>query len=333
MAFTAQELMALLPALGGEPMESLQIVAAAQAARQHYPHFDPGQPVLLVGLQDGALLDRLRQMLLMAYPPDHPATLIAGEAQHGVALADLTAARWQEAGTPACLLIAALPTPACYAALQDVAAHLRAPEGCPWDRALTWAKLRASLLEETHELLSALDAEDAAKVAEELGDLLLQIAMQTQIAAEAGRFRLPDVIRQIVAKLVRRHPHVFGDAVVSGTDEVLANWEAIKAAERAANGELRSPLAGIPAGLPALAQADAYLDRMSRLRALSAADAPWRPLAELPAGAAVSPEIVGQALFGLVAWARARGIDAESALRAANSRYAAAVAEEFAGGS
>jgi uncharacterized protein YabN with tetrapyrrole methylase and pyrophosphatase domain len=193
---------------------------------------------------------------------------------------------------------------------------------------LTWAKLRPSLLEETYELLAALDAGDEARVAEELGDLLLQIGLQTQIAAEEGRFRLPDVIRGIVGKLIRRHPHVFGDASVSGTAEVLANWEAIKRAERQSNGGKRSPLAGVPVGLPALAQADAYLDRMSRLRTLHAAAAPWTILAETRPGEPISAETVGEALFGLVAWARARGIDAESALRAANARYAAQIEAE-----
>ena len=148
-------------------------------------------------------------------------------------------------------------------------ARLRAPDGCPWDRELTWVKMRASVLEEAHELLDALDADEPGKVAEELGDLLLQVALLTQIATEEGRFRFPEVVAHIVAKLIRRHPHVFGDTQVSGTDEVLANWETIKRAERAANGDAaqkRSPLAGIPKGLPALAQAEAYLDRMSRLR-------------------------------------------------------------------
>ena len=210
-------------------------------------------------------------------------------------------------------------------------ARLRAPDGCPWDRELTWVKMRASVLEEAHELLDALDADDPGKVAEELGDLLLQVALLTQIATEEGRFRFPEVVAHIVAKLIRRHPHVFGDVEVSGTDEVLANWEAIKRAERAANGDAaqkRSPLAGIPKGLPALAQAEAYLDRMSRLREVRAPDVPWSALADLPADAALTPELVGDALFALVAWTRARGVEAESALREANASYAARVAAE-----
>ncbi len=168
-------------------------------------------------------------------------------------------------------------------------------------------------------------------MSEELGDLLLQVAMQTQIAAEEGRFRFPDVARQIVDKLIRRHPHVFGDTVVSGTDEVLANWEAIKRTERQNSGEKKSPLSGIPAGLPALAQADAYLDRISRLETTNTTTnpvtgAPWEILAA--SDTSVTAEQVGEALFGLVAWARARGIEAESALREANARFAARVAAQ-----
>ncbi len=215
--------------------------------------------------------------------------------------------------------------------LTELIKKLRAPDGCPWDQKQTQDKLRASLLEESHELLAALDADEPVKVAEELGDLLLQVALLAQIAAEEGRFRLPDVIALIVDKLVRRHPHVFGDVVVSSTDEVLANWEAIKRAERAANGDAaqkRSPLAGIPAGLPALSQAEAYLDRMSRLQELALHDAPWSALAALPPGAALTPDVLGEALFGLVAWSRARGVEAESALREVNAKYAAHVAAE-----
>ncbi len=213
--------------------------------------------------------------------------------------------------------------------MQNVAARLRAPDGCPWDRALTWDKLRASLLEESYELLAALDSGKPHKVLEEQGDLLLQVALQAQIAAEEGLFLLPDVIDRIVTKLIRRHPHVFGDEVVSGTDEVLANWEAIKAAERAQNGEKqRSPLAGVPAGLPALAQAESYLDRMSRLRPHTPDAEPWAALAALSPDAEVTPEMLGDALFSLVGWALARGIESESALRAANARFAAQVAAE-----
>ena len=322
-----------LARLGDLAHDSLQIIDAEALADQRYPHCDPAAPVLVLGLANVDQVTKIATALLLAYPASHPCALLDDAGRHGLTLGEFSQVAL---ASGASLWIAPLASPSEYAALQDVAARLRAPDGCPWDRELTWVKMRASVLEEAHELLDALDADDPAKVAEELGDLLLQVALLTQIATEEGRFRFPEVVAHIVAKLIRRHPHVFGDVEVSGTDEVLANWEAIKRAERAANsgaangdaGQKRSPLAGIPKGLPALAQAEAYLDRMSRLREVTAPDAPWSVLADLPADAALTPKIVGDALFNLVAWARARGVEAESALRETNARYAARVAAE-----
>ncbi len=324
MSFSADQLAHILTGLPLPQMESLQVVTAATLAQQHYPRLDPAQPVLILNLTETTQPTRLHQVLAQAYPPEHALLLLRGTAVQKITLASLADAT----ATGDALFVMPLETPASYEALQDVVAHLRAPEGCPWDRALTWEKLRATLLEETYELLAALDAQDARKVLEEQGDLLLQIAMQAQIAAEEGRFQVPDVIAHVVAKLIRRHPHVFGDLQLKDTDEVLANWETIKAAERAQNGEKRSPLAGVPVGLPALAQAEAYLDRMSRLRPAAAPPTPQTILAGLPLDAPPTPEQVGEALFGLVAWAMAYGIEAESALRQANARFADRIAAE-----
>ena len=328
MAITREAVMLALTRMGDLALDSLQIIDAETLAGQRYPHLDPAAPVLVLGLADVDQVTKIATALLLAYPASQPCALLDDAGRHELTLGELSQVAL---ASGAGLWIAPLASPGEYAALQDVVARLRAPDGCPWDRELTWAKMRASVLEEAHELLDALDADDPAKVAEELGDLLLQVALLTQIATEEGHFRFPEVVAHIVAKLIRRHPHVFGDVEVSGTDEVLANWEAIKRAERAANGDAaqkRSPLAGIPKGLPALAQAEAYLDRMSRLREVSAPDAPWSVLADLPADAALTPELVGDALFALVAWTRARGVEAESALRETNARYAARVAAE-----
>jgi tetrapyrrole methylase family protein / MazG family protein len=334
LAITREAVTLALIRLGELALDSLQIIDAEALAEQCYPHFDPAAPVLVLGLADVAQVTKIATALLLAYPASQPCALLDDAGRRELTLGELASQVNFAAG--ASLWIAPLASPGEYAALQDVAARLRAPDGCPWDRELTWVKMRASVLEEAHELLDALDADDPGKVAEELGDLLLQVALLTQIAAEEGRFRFPEVIAHIVAKLIRRHPHVFGDTQVSGTDEVLANWEAIKRAERAANSgaangdaaQKRSPLAGIPKGLPALAQAEAYLDRMSRLREVTALDAPWTVLADLSADAALTPEILGDALFNLVGWARARGVGCESALRENNARYAARVAAE-----
>jgi nucleoside triphosphate diphosphatase len=133
---------------------------------------------------------------------------------------------------------------------------LLAPDGCPWDREQTLDSLRPFLLEETYEVLEALDEGDAAEHCEELGDLLFQIVFQSALRAADGKFGIEDVVASIASKLVRRHPHVFGDLKVSGSDEVLANWSKLKAAERDAAGKkARGTLDGIPPALPALLRA------------------------------------------------------------------------------
>ena len=217
-----------LTRLGDLALDSLQIIDAEALADQRYPHFDPAAPVLVLGLTDVGQVAKIAAALLLAYPASQPCALLDDAGRRELTLG--VAGQSGRSRRRRRLWIAPLASPGEYAALQDVVARLRAPDGCPWDRELTWAKMRASVLEEAHELLDALDADDPAKVAEELGDLLLQVALLTQIATEEGRFRFPEVVAHIVAKLIRRHPHVFGDTQVSGTDEVLANWEAIKRA-------------------------------------------------------------------------------------------------------
>ncbi len=213
-----------------------------------------------------------------------------------------------------------------------VTARLLGPHGCPWDRRQSHQSLRAGLLEETYEVLEALDAGDDAALAEELGDLLLQVMVHSEMARQAGRFDYGDVLAQITAKLVRRHPHVFGERSVSGNDEVLANWEQIKAGERAAKGQQRqSVLDGIPAGLPALATAQKLLGRAART------GFEWPDISE--AWAKVEEELAelraadqsgdaqerfaefGDVLLALSKWAHQCGIDAEAALREAGARF------------
>jgi tetrapyrrole methylase family protein/MazG family protein len=136
--------------------------------------------------------------------------------------------------------------------LCEVIAKLRSPEGCPWDRQQTLASIKPYTLEETYELLEAIDADDNAAIQEELGDVLLQVILDSQIAADELRFGLTDVVKQIADKMVRRHPHVFGDEQASTTDEVKQHWNAAKNTEKS---ERKSKLEGIPAELPQLAKA------------------------------------------------------------------------------
>ncbi|RIL09815.1 hypothetical protein DCC79_09945, partial [bacterium] len=177
------------------------------------------------------------------------------------------------APTAGAAILALPPRPGFVLDLGEVIAHLRAPDGCPWDREQTHRSLRPYLLEEAHEALDALDAGDAAALCEELGDLLLQIALHAQIAAEAGTFTLADVVRGLTAKLIRRHPHVFGDVRADTADDVRRNWEALKQGERAAGAKPADPFARLPAALPALARAQAVQERASRLVGAGAADA------------------------------------------------------------
>jgi MazG family protein len=202
--------------------------------------------------------------------------------------------------------------------LVRVMARLRAPGGCPWDREQTHASLARHLLEETHEVLDAIDADDRERLREELGDVLLQVAFHAQMAADDGAWDVDDVAQGIVEKLIRRHPHVFGDVEVEGADEVLVNWERIKAEEK---GE--KPLEDdIPASLPALARASKVQRRAAGWgfewrSAGSAIDALKEEVGELEThtDADNAEEEIGDVLFATVAVARKLGVDPESALR------------------
>ena len=142
--------------------------------------------------------------------------------------------------------------------------RLRDPGGCPWDHEQTLRTLTPYLLEEAHEVIEAIEAGDAAHHREELGDLLFQIVFQARIAREEGKFDFAAVCEAISNKLTRRHPHVFGDAIVSGSGEVLKNWEIIKAEERKEKGEKpRSAIGGVPLGMPALVRAERLTDKAS----------------------------------------------------------------------
>lgn len=219
------------------------------------------------------------------------------------------------------------------ARLCAIMARLRGPEGCPWDREQNLQTLKPHLLEETYELLEAMEGDDAAAHAEELGDLLLQVVFQARIREEQGTFNLDEVAHRLSDKLVRRHPHVFGDVQVGGSAEVLRNWEAIKRTEKASPEQApRSALAGVPVALPALARAQRMQSKASRCGFdwpdVAGAEAKLvEELAELAAARksgdveAVRGE-VGDLLFSVVNLCRFLHVDAEDALQATSSRFA-----------
>lgn len=213
--------------------------------------------------------------------------------------------------------------------LLTIMGRLRGEGGCPWDRAQTRDGLRPFLVEETHEVLEALDAGDPAALKEELGDLLFQVVFHTEIASERGEFSMGDLLAALVAKMVRRHPHVFGDRTLDTPAEALAQWEAIKQSE--ANGARRSVLHGIPRSLPGLLRAQRIQQRAARVgfdwpdpgaaldKVREETDELARALREEPTVRA--REEVGDLLFAVVNVARLAGIDPEASLQGAIERF------------
>jgi tetrapyrrole methylase family protein/MazG family protein len=209
--------------------------------------------------------------------------------------------------------------------LVDIIAKLRSPEGCPWDRAQTHLSVKNNLLEESYEVVEALDAEDMDKLCEELGDLLMQIVFHAQMASESGNFDIEDVIDGINSKLIRRHPHVFGDAQAMTADEVLTKWNAIKREEGKAD---ESILSGIPKEMPALAYSQAVQRRASHVGfdwedAEEIIDKLAEEVAEIKKAKDHQQMVreFGDLLFTLVNIARRLDIDLEPALRGANMRF------------
>jgi tetrapyrrole methylase family protein/MazG family protein len=209
--------------------------------------------------------------------------------------------------------------------LEQIIARLRAPDGCPWDREQTHTTLRGNLLSECYEVMEALDQGDTGKLCEELGDLLLQIMLHAQIARDNGEFEIGDVIEGISAKIVRRHPHVFGSAKVKDAGEVMHNWEELKRGERE---EGASMLEGVPKSMPALGYAYEIQRRVARVGfdwedtegVIAKLAEEVKELRE-----AASPEEraqeYGDLLFTLVNIARRDGVDAEAVLREANRKF------------
>jgi tetrapyrrole methylase family protein/MazG family protein len=210
--------------------------------------------------------------------------------------------------------------------LVRIMARLRGPGGCPWDAEQTHRTLARHLLEETHELLEAIDADDDDAMRDELGDVLLQVVFHAQLAADDGRWDIDDVARGLVEKLIHRHPHVFGEVRVSGADEVLTNWEKLKAGEAGGRTGLDE---NIPATLPALARAGKVQRRAAgwgfEWRSMGAAVAALaEELDELAAAndPSQAESEIGDVLFATVAVARKLGVDAESALRRTTRTFA-----------
>ena len=337
---------------GLDPAAGLQVIAAERLVATP---FEASRPVLLVplamlrpGAEEAGPVEPLPgrhgprgqsplEVLARAYPAGHAvgrfgtaSGVLVGELSH----ADLAAPLYIGPLVPEAAVAGPWAMPA-------ISARLRAPDGCPWDQEQTHASLRKHLLEEAYEVYDALEAGATPALAGELGDLLLQVVLHAQLASEAGVFDLADVQAAIATKIVRRHPHVFGDAEARTASDVNRQWERIKADERAEAGAGEQPgdgaalsrgaLDGISASLPALAASQEMQERAANLgydwpsidgvldKVVEETDE-LRAAVDDPDPAAWAEEF-GDLLFVLVNVARKRGIEAEAAVRAANAKF------------
>jgi len=329
---------------GVEPTDGIQFLTADGLRERP---FDPGMAVLLLprdvaSPRGPALPGRSAHaagaatLLRSLYPADHPVGGFGGAADSTVGAIDDDALGGGTHLIPALDPLANVASPH---ALPWLVARLRAPDGCPWDREQDHLTLRKFLLEETYEVYDALEQGSTPALAEELGDLFLQIVLHAEYSAEDGVFDMSDVYRNVVTKIVRRHPHVFGDVVAEDAAQVLRNWEQIKAGERASKsaGSVESgakdeavpqAFAGLSKSLPALSYAQEMQERAASLgydwpSVEGVLDKVAEEAAELVAADsdAHRREEFGDLLMVLVNLARKSGIDSEAALRAASAKF------------
>lgn len=297
----------------------------------------PLRPALITQVYDRRIASGVKLALMRLYPDDHPVTILRAAGATGMEKIATVPLHEMDHGTvivPDHLTtlyvpkVAELERARSAEGLQRIIARLRAPNGCPWDREQTHASIRPNMIEEAYEAVDAIDADDPDALREELGDLLLQVALHSQIAEEADEFTLEDVYETVNAKLARRHPHVFGAEKAADATEVLGIWQQAKAKERGVNDTPKSLLGGLPKAMPALLYSQAIQERAARvgfewpnregvldklreeLDELARADTPENQREEL-----------GDLLFVLVDWARWHHIEAEDAMRAANAKF------------
>ncbi len=244
------------------PPSKLILLEGREFALRHYPPTPPDADTLIVGIESAEMAAQVKIVLSAVYAGSH----IVWKVESG----QKSEERLDEFGLeissyPISLFVPSFGEGTSFEAFAEIVAHLRAPDGCPWDKEQTHQSLRKHLLEESYETLSAMDANDVDGMREEFGDLLLQIVLNSQIAYEAKEFNFTDAVKCIYDKIIRRHPHVFGDLKLDGVEGVLQNWEKLKEKERKGKKEDKGILDGVPAALPALSQAQEYQDRAARV--------------------------------------------------------------------
>ncbi len=297
----------------------LQQAAAAEPFSGGTDAIDPSRGCLVAQVYSQPVASAVKLRLGRLYPDDHVVWVVTAAGVPGeerIASCRL----WELDRQPVNHLtsvwvppLASLDAVRSPHTLQRIAAELRSPDGCPWDRKQTHASIRQAVIEEAYETVDAIDNDDPDELADELGDLLLQVALHSQIAEEAGEFTLEDVYEKVNCKLIRRHPHVFGDASAETAGEVVKTWDAVKATERAAAGKppkgAAHPLDELPRSMPALQKAQAMLGPR---KGEQAAPADMDTIAA-----------AGATILAAVEAAIAAGVDPEQALdRALRARFA-----------
>lgn len=325
---------ALVTSLDLTDLSTLQLAEADAVARLYHPPLEPDRPAIIKNIADRQMAMAVKATLLNGYPEALTVTLVHNPGTPGESTWSGPLTEFDSHLIPSSPLFLYLPadnTHSGFTTFQQTIARLRAPGGCPWDRKQSHQTLRPYLLEETYEVLETIDAGDAEALAEELGDLLLQIVLHAQIATDTGEFKMGTVLDHIDRKMVRRHPHVFGNVAVNHVDEVKTNWQAIKQSEKAAKGRAddnASALDGVPKALPALAEALAIAKKAVDVGfewpdvegVLDKINEEAREVAEATEPEHLEAE-VGDLLFCIVNLARWQKIDPESALRSTNARF------------
>jgi len=319
-------------ALGLDPYPRLTLFDAMELSTAHVPAFPPDMPILIAQIYSRLVASEVKMTLNEVYPDEHPVQLLHAVGTKDELVEELKLYeidRSEHIGLLTSLYVPSLGEGTSFEAFQEIIAHLRAPDGCPWDHEQTHQSLRTHLMEEAYEALEAIDRGDMDGMQEEFGDLLLQIVLHAQIANEEGKFSINSLIKNIYDKIVRRHPHVFGDLALDGVKGVLQNWEKLKEAERKDNGKKEKGLLdGVPRALPALTQAQEYQDRAARVGfdwpvVDGVLDKVAEEIQEIKSATneAELAEEIGDLFFALVNLARWKKIDAESALRETNLKF------------
>lgn len=314
-----------------DALDNLSVVDALLLATGHHPPFPPDYSALVAQLYSKLVASDVKLTLMNQYPENYPVKLLHCVGTPEALIEEFRLYeidRSKNIGSMTTLYIPPLPESSAFESFQETVAHLRAPGGCPWDQEQTHETLRMHLLEESYEVLHSIDIGDIPALKEELGDLLLQIVLHTQIATEEGDFTMAEVIAGINKKIIHRHPHVFGDLDLEEVDQVLSNWEKLKAAEREIEGNDKGILDGVPQGLPALAQANEIQARVARVGfdwsdvegVLVKINEELGEVKEASSPSSKAAEI-GDLLFVVVNYARWLDVDPETALRDANRRF------------